>query len=83
MNFNDEIREFVTKNFLFGDGGTLLNDDSFLEKGIVDSTGILEVIAFIEKKYAINVDDSELLPENLDSINNISAFLMRKTAGKQ
>jgi acyl carrier protein len=83
MNFHDEIREFVMQNFLFGDGGTLVNDDSFLEKGIVDSTGILEVIAFIEKKYAINVDDSELLPENLDSINNIAAFLMRKTAGKQ
>lgn len=83
MNFNDEIREFVMQNFLFGDGGTLLNDDSFLEKGIIDSTGILEVIAFIEKKYGINVDDSELLPENLDSINNIAAFLERKTAGRQ
>jgi acyl carrier protein len=83
MNFNDEIREFVRQNFLFGDGGTLLNDDSFLEKGIVDSTGILEIIAFIEKKYGINVDDSELLPENLDSINNIAAFLERKNAGKQ
>lgn len=83
MNFDDEIREFVMQNFLFGDGGTLLNDDSFLEKGIIDSTGILEVIAFIEKKYGINVDDSELLPENLDSINNIAAFLERKTAGRQ
>jgi acyl carrier protein len=83
MNFNDEIREFVKQNFLFGDGGTLLNDDSFLEKGIVDSTGILEIIAFIEKKYGINVDDSELLPENLDSINNIAAFLERKNAVRQ
>jgi acyl carrier protein len=83
MNVKDEIREFIAQNFLFGDGGTLVNDGSFLEKGIVDSTGILEIIAFIEKKYGITVDDSELLPENLDSINNIAAFLERKTAKRQ
>lgn len=51
------------------------DDDSFLEKGIVDSTGILELITFIEEKYEISIKDEEMLPENLDSLDNVSKFV--------
>jgi acyl carrier protein len=74
-----KLREYVFDNFLFTDEENALgNDDSFMEKGIIDSTGILEVITFIEEDFGITVKDEELIPENLDSINNLSAFIQRK-----
>lgn len=74
-----EIREFVVANFLFGqDGGTLTDDLPFLENGIIDSTGVLELVAFLEQRFGISVADRELLPENLDSINNAARFVQRK-----
>jgi acyl carrier protein len=74
-----EIKEFVVTNFLFGQQGTGLADDqSFLESGVIDSTGVLELVAFLEQRYAISVADRELLPENLDSIQNVSRFVARK-----
>ena len=74
-----EIREFIVSNFLFGQGGDGLTDDqSFLETGIIDSTGMLELVSFIEQQYGISVADSELLPENLDSLHNLSQFIARK-----
>jgi acyl carrier protein len=73
------IKEFILENFLFGaDGNSINYDDSFLEKGIVDSTGVLELVSFIEEKYGISVDDDELVPENLDSINNLARFVHEK-----
>jgi acyl carrier protein len=75
-----EIREFVVTNFLFGQEGTLTEDQSFLESGIIDSTGVLELVAFLEQRYGITVGDRELLPENLDSIQNVSGFVTRKLA---
>jgi len=81
-----EIREFVISNFLFGQPGSgLLDDQSFLETGIIDSTGVLELVAFLEQRYGISVADRELLPENLDSINNVSRFVTTKlsTVGSQ
>jgi acyl carrier protein len=81
-----EIREFVISNFLFGQPGTGIQDDqSFLETGIIDSTGVLELVAFLEQQYAISVADRELLPENLDSIENVSRFVAGKlsTQGSQ
>ena len=64
-----DIREFVISNFLFGQPGAgIRNDQSFLETGIIDSTGVLELVAFLEQRYSISVADRELLPENLDSI---------------
>ena len=74
------VRQFVVENFLFGQGGDLTDETSFLEQGIVDSTGILELVAFLEGTYGMNVDDSELTPENLDSIDAIVAFLSRRFA---
>ena len=74
-----KLREYIFDNFLFTeDENALGNDDSFMEKGIIDSTGILEVITFIEEDFGITVKDEELIPKNLDSINNLSAFIQRK-----
>lgn len=74
-----EIRNFVAENFLFGeDPESLQNDDSFLETGIIDSTGVLELVAFIEDHYDVEVDDDELVPENLDSINRLIDFIDAK-----
>ncbi len=74
-----EIKQFIIENFLFGNADGLSDDTSFLEEGILDSTGVLELITFLEEEYEIQVDDEELIPENLDSINNVTAFLRKKT----
>ena len=74
-----EIRTFITRNFLFGqEGNRFADDQSLLESGIVDSTGLLELVAFIEEQYGFSVGDAELVPENLDSLRNISQFVSRK-----
>lgn len=77
---NSEIRQFIVDRFLFGDDKKLGDDDSLLEAGIVDSTGILELINHLEERYGIKVDDDELVPENLDTIAGIAAFLAKKAA---
>lgn len=74
-----ELRNYIVDNFLFGDTETqFADDDSFMEKGLIDSTGILEVITFIEENYGIKIEDDEILPENLDSIDNITTFIAGK-----
>ena len=74
-----ELRQFVIDNFLFGQGDVQLeNDDSFMERGIVDSTGVLELVAFLEKQYQIKVEGKDLIPDNLDSISNLRRFLENK-----
>ena len=75
-----ELRAFVVENFLFGQDGNLCNDDSFLENGIIDSTGILELVSYLEEQYKIEVADQELVPENLDSIANLARFVCKKLA---
>jgi acyl carrier protein len=72
------IRAFVVENFLFGRDENLEDNTSFLDEGIIDSTGILELVNFLEEDFSITVEDEELIPENLDSINNVSAYLERK-----
>ncbi len=79
MEMEMQIRDFIVENFLFGNKNTSLGDeDSFLQKGLIDSTGILEVVSFIEEKFGIKVEDDDLLPENLDSIRRIAGFIGRK-----
>lgn len=73
-----EIREFIVENFLFGNDDGLQDDTSFLEEGIIDSTGVLELVTFLEETYEIQVEDDELVPENLDSIDNVTAYVERK-----
>lgn len=74
-----QVERFIRENFLVGAGARALHpNDSFLENGIVDSTGVLELVGFIEKAFGITMDDSELLPDNLDSVNRVVAFILRK-----
>jgi acyl carrier protein len=79
MSVEKTLRSYILQNFLFTDDDSVLsNSDSFLERGIIDSTGILELITFIEEEIGIKVDDEEMIPENLDSIDNLVAFIARK-----
>ncbi len=78
MNYKTEVKDFVVSNLLFGVDGELKDDTSFLDSGTVDSTGILEIIVFLESKYNVKIEPEETVPENLDSINRISDFLSRK-----
>jgi acyl carrier protein len=76
-----QIRRYVAQNFLFSDNGFELSDDaSFLEEGIVDSTGVLELVLFVEDTYNIEVDDDEIVPDNFDSVGSLAAFIERETA---
>ena len=75
MGYADVIREYVIDNFLFGDDDGLKDDSSFLDEGIVDSTGIIELVAFVEKSFDIEVEDDDIVPENFDSIANIAKYL--------
>ncbi len=79
MSSEEKIRGFILENYLFTDDQSELNnDDSFLDQGILDSTGILEIIFFIEDEFGIKIRDEEMVPENLDSVNRIVAFIERK-----
>ncbi len=75
-----QLRTYIIDNFLFGDDKGFDDSVSFLESGILDSTGILEVIGFLEEEFGIKVKDDELVPENLDSIMNLEGYLGRKIA---
>jgi acyl carrier protein len=75
----EELRKFIIDNFLFGVKETPLSEkDSFLELGLIDSTGVLELVSFLEERYGIQVQDDELIPENLDSISSLERFLNQK-----
>ncbi|WP_336813292.1 acyl carrier protein [Bosea sp. MMO-172] len=77
----DAVKAFVIENFLFGDTSNPLADtDSLIENGIIDSTGVLELVAFIEDRYGITVADADIMPANLDSLARITAFIASKTA---
>ena len=74
-----KLRAFIMSNFLFtDDDAALANDDSFMERGIIDSTGILEVIEFIGDEFKVSVADDELVPENFDSVSALTAFITAK-----
>lgn len=73
-----QIRSFIVDNFLFGDDAGLDDQISFLESGIVDSMGILEIVNFISEEFQVTVADEDLLPENLDSIDNIANYLSHR-----
>ncbi len=76
------VRNYILENVLYGAGEDELNDDeSFLEKGVIDSTGILEIVSFIEEEFDISVYDEEMIPENLDSVNNLAKYVKGKTSG--
>jgi len=79
MEIELQIREYILENFMYSDNaGELTNVMSLFDNGILDSTGVLELVGHIEETFGIQVDDTELVPENFDSVNNISAYIQRK-----
>ena len=81
MDIRDSIRGFIVDNFMLGKSPEDLSDSgSLLDLGIIDSTGILELVQFIEETFEITIDDSELVPENLDSVDNLIGFIQKKSA---
>lgn len=79
--YREKLRRFILENYLFSDDPSLLNDeDSFMDKGILDSTGILELIFFLEEEFKIQVAEADMIPDNLDSVNSLLQFLGTKAA---
>ena len=80
MTIEDQIGQYVAENFLFSnDGYPLPEDASFLEEGVVDSTGVLELVMFVEETFSITVEDEEIVPEDFDSVAQLAAYIRRKT----
>jgi len=83
MEIRESIREFIINNFLKGQRLKNFDEASFLEEGIIDSVGVLELVAFLEETFHFRVEDEEIIPENLDSVNNLIAYVQLKlTASK-
>lgn len=79
-HLTEKVRRSIVDCFLFGEDDGFPDDASLIERGILDSTGVLELVAHLEENWGIRVNDDELLPENLDSVNAICAFIERKQA---
>ena len=78
------VRRFIGENFLFrDDGDAIAHDASLLDAGIIDSTGVLELVCFLETTFGIEVQDDEMLPENLDSIHAIANYVERKLGSRK
>lgn len=80
MTTIDSVRRFITTNFYVPDTSALSDETSLLDQGIIDSTGVLEVVTFVESEFGIKAEDTEVLPDNFDTIGRIAAFVDRKTA---
>ncbi len=79
MELRDQIREYIIENFLFGDTEPLTGDEiSLLDNGIIDSVGVMELVAYLESDHGLTIDDADLVPENLDSVANLVGFVQRK-----
>ena len=76
--FTGTVREFIAENFLFRADADISNSQSLLDTGVIDSTGVLELIAYLESTYGITVADEEIIPENLDSVDNMTKYLASK-----
>jgi len=80
-DIEQKIRQFITDDFLFRVDRTSVSDaESLLEAGLIDSTGVLELVEFLQNEFGVVVDDAEMVPENLDSISRIAAYIKWKTA---
>jgi acyl carrier protein len=78
------VTSFIKQNFLFwSDEISLAYDSSLMEGGIIDSTGILQLVSFLESQFGIKIEDHEFIPENLDSLRNITDYVLRKTNGSK
>ena len=84
MEIKTQVREYVAKNLLFSDNGFEYDDDdSFLQEGIVDSVGVLELVLFVEEKLGVAVDDQDITPDNFDSVNKLADYVQRHIDGSQ
>ena len=81
-NDRQQVRRFLEENFLFGEPWTMADSDSFLDAGILDSTGVLQLISFLSERYGVTIADEDISPDNLDSVDRISAYLQRKRAAR-
>ena len=77
------VRDFIGQTFVMADAEGLASDQSLLAARLIDSTGVLELVGFLEEQFQMNVTDDELVPENLDTIANIVAYIARKTGGDE
>ncbi len=78
-----ELRHFILDNFLYHQQGHLSDSDSFLEMGVIDSTGMLELVSFLEKHYGIHIEEKDLIPQNLDSVAQMAQFVHRKLSAQE
>ena len=81
MTIETQIKDYIARDLLFSNDGFGYPDDaSFLEEGIVDSQGVMELVLFVEETFKVNVDDSEIIPDNFDSVSQLSAYIRGKQA---
>lgn len=81
MSIEMQIKDYIAHNLLFSDNGFPYSEDaSFLEEGIVDSIGVMELVAFVEENFSVKVDDLDVTPENFDSVSRMAAYIRRKSA---
>ncbi len=78
MEIKDKVKTFIRESFLFDSSAEIGDNESLLERGIIDSTGVLELILYIEEEFAIKIEDEEIIPENLDSVSNIETLIISK-----
>ena len=79
MNIKEQLKDYIARNLLFSDNGFKYDDDdSFLEEGIVDSIGVLELVAFVDETFGVEVEDHEVTPDNFDSVNKLTAYVQSK-----
>jgi acyl carrier protein len=80
MTIEAQIKDYIAKNLLFSEDGFSYSDDtSFLQEGIVDSVGIMELVAFVEDQLGVEVEDQEIVPDNFDSVSRLAAYVRRKS----
>ncbi len=80
MSVETQIKDYISKNLLFSDNGFPYADEvSFLEEGIVDSVGVMELVAFVEDKFSLKINDTDVTPDNFDSVGKLAAFIRRRT----
>jgi acyl carrier protein len=78
VKIHSEVREFITNNFLYGNDSGLTDVDSLVDGGVIDSTGVLELVGFLQERFGLDIKDNEIVPSNLDSINNLVSFISTK-----
>jgi len=80
MTIESQIKDYIARNLLFSDNGFSYPEDaSFLEEGIVDSVGVMELVAFVEEKFGLKIDDMDVTPDNFDSVSKLASFIRKKT----